>query len=462
MNSINRLLERQMKQLKLSLSEPPSKDTWVEFIRIVDRVYTQNEENRYLQERSLAISSKEMREALQREKDMSTQLAQAAKLTSIGTLASGVAHELNNPLAGIKGYAEIMLLANKLRPEEKTMIERIVVLVDRMSSSVKHLLKLARKPADTAIGAISLREIVQDTLELFSSQLVFENIEVEVNLPDENLKVKGEANRLISVIQNLVNNAREEFLRNGNEKNKKSKILIDIDHEQSLNGLICLRVKDNAGGIAPEIVDRIFDPFFTTKEVGMGTGLGLSLSRRLIEDLGGQLMAKSSDGESTFYVYLKRFVEDSLVSSISESPTPPVFNQFLAAKKSLLLVDDEIDMLTILGHHLNPFFDVEKTTSSLKAAELLNQRKFDYLVTDLKMPGISGDALIELARQLHQNIGIVMVSGHAAAAQDSIAKINDLGVVLVNKPLPDRETLISMILSTTTPNETEFATRKLN
>lgn len=109
MNKMSRLLSRQLKQHKLTEATPPTPDEWQAFLNTIERTYIQNEEDRYLQERSLSISSREMREALEREKKMSGELAHAAKLTSIGTLASGVAHELNNPLAGVKGYCEIMI-----------------------------------------------------------------------------------------------------------------------------------------------------------------------------------------------------------------------------------------------------------------------------------------------------------------------------------------------------------------
>jgi two-component system cell cycle sensor histidine kinase/response regulator CckA len=443
----NRVLLRQLKRLSLSSEQAPTAEKWLEVINFISSVYDQNEEDRYLQERALSISSREMREALQREKDLSSQLAQASRLSSIGTLASGVAHELNNPLGAVRGYSELMLEESQLSPEDKTRIERIVALTERMSSTIKHLLKLARKPEESMDANVNLATVVKDSLELFSSQMKYESIKVEVNLPPDGPEVVGDPHRLISVVQNLVNNARDEFLRADQTKLTNPLIQIGIDDSKSDSKYLCLTVKDNAGGIPKEIFDRIFDPFFTTKEVGQGTGLGLSLSRRIVEELGGTLTASTGDGNTEFFILLKRNqAVPETVASISSSAAKLTFARLPGTKQSLLLVDDEDDMLTVLNQKLKHFFDVTKTNSALEAVTILSSQKFDFLVTDLKMPNLSGDALIELARKSQPDIGVVLVSGHAAA-ELSKDKLVQTGVVLISKPLPNQEALIQLILS---------------
>lgn len=448
MVKLNRLLARQLKLLKLNREQAPTVEQWNALLEAVSRNYEQAESDRYLQERALSISSREMRESLTREKEMSLQLAQASRLSSLGTLASGVAHELNNPLGGVKGYAEMMLEESPLSSEDRGKLERIVALVDRMSNIVKHLLKLARKPEEKEVGPVTVQNPIKDSLELFKAQLKYDKITLEVNLPTENLTVWGDGHRLTSVFQNIVNNARDEFMRASEALPEAPKICIFVDSARSTQDLVCICIRDNAGGIPQKIIDRIFDPFFTTKEVGKGTGLGLSLSRTIIEELGGRLEVASVNRETSFFITLQRYkTESDSVQSIAQSTARSLFPRIPGHKKTVLLVDDDMDMLNVLEHKLQHIFKVAKTTSSAEAASWLKGQKFDILITDLKMPELSGDQLIQMARDLQPHIGAVLISGHAAAVEIDLSRLPGPKIVQIGKPLPENQILIQLILS---------------
>ncbi len=274
MSKLNRLLLRQLKMNKLDSAKAPDLAEWTTFLEAVSRNYDQNESDRYLQERAISISSREMRESLQREKEMSLQLAQASRLSSLGTLASGVAHELNNPLGGVKGYAEMILEESSIAESDRTKLQRIVALVDRMSNIVKHLLKLARKPEEQSIGPISVQDSINDSLELFKAQLKYDKIALDYDLPKDALMVLGDSHRLTSVFQNMLGNARDEFLRPNKVLNVAPKITVFLDAQRSNASHLCVCVRDNAGGIDKKIIDRIFDPFLRPRKLVKALVLG--------------------------------------------------------------------------------------------------------------------------------------------------------------------------------------------
>ncbi|MGE4133435.1 MAG: ATP-binding protein [Bdellovibrionales bacterium] len=443
---LNRILARQLKRLSLTEDQPPNLEQWHKILEYFSNTLKQNEEDRYLLERSLAISSKEMKERTEREREMSLQLAQASKLTALGTLASGVAHELNNPLGAVLGYADILAESPSLTEEERGLARRIAALVDRMAGTIRHLLKLSRKPSASDSMGVSLLEIIKDSLELFETQMAYENIHVHLALPAEPIIVDGGHGRLASVVQNLISNARDEFNRPGRTPVPGATIAIDLDPLRSTTETICLRVRDNAGGIPPEILSRIFDPFFTTKTVGKGTGLGLSLTKRILEEVGGSIAVESKDGETAFYVTLRRTKKlDTNVTSIRTAAQE--FPRLDVYKKRVLIVDDEADIVAILRHKLKNIFEIVSTTSPKHALDLIRTEKFDYVLSDLKMPEISGDDLLRQAGQIAPDMGLVLISGHAAASREDLLRKVQHDFVMIEKPLPDQDAFVRLILS---------------
>jgi len=316
-----------------------------------------------------------------------------------------------------------------------------------MSTTVSHLLKLTRKPVEK-LETIALPIVVQDSLELFNTQLKCENIEVVVDIPDTHSYVEGESSGVVSVFQNLINNSRDEFARIPIEYAGNRTIVISVDEAKCTDDSVCIKFSDNAGGISPEIINSIFDPFFTTKDIGKGTGLGLSLSRRRVEEFGGKMSVRSFNKETHFSIFLKRGnpkTATNKVTSISDTPAKLTFPRIPGNKKTMLIVDDEIDLLMVLDHKLKHIYEITKTTSAIEGRDLLCKKEFDLLVTDLKMPVISGIDLIELAKRVQPTIGTVLISGHAAAAEDCMNQIKRCSVTLISKPLPDIEKLVELI-----------------
>jgi PAS domain S-box-containing protein len=242
-------------------------------------------------------------EAEAREKELrekQSQLVQAAKLASLGELASGIAHELNNPLNNISlflGNALDRIQAGRLEPREFiASLERALQQTERAATIIRHLRTFART-APTEHEPVCLNEVVLSALSLVQEQLRLRDIKVELNLSPDEPAVMGSRIQLEQVFLNLVANARDAL---ASSEHKLIRISSIVQGE-----MVEVRVQDSGTGIPAEIQPHIFDPFFTTKPVGEGTGLGLSISYGIIEDHHGRVAVESADlGGSTFVIQL--------------------------------------------------------------------------------------------------------------------------------------------------------------
>ena len=233
------------------------------------------------------------------------QLIQASKLATLGTLASGMAHELTQPLNVIQVGSDFFL--KKLKKGEKisndelrTMAEEIGSHVDRASKVIKHMREFARQ-SDITRTRININEPIEDVFKVLGQQLRVHQIDVELDFDPHLPYIMADHNRLEQVFINLVTNAMyamdDKGLRLGNKKWKR---LLKIK-SFSADGQVVVTVSDTGKGIPAEIMDKIFEPFFTTREVGQGTGLGMSVSYRIISDYGGTIEIESEVDKGTTF-----------------------------------------------------------------------------------------------------------------------------------------------------------------
>ncbi|MEI7816003.1 MAG: ATP-binding protein [Desulfuromonadales bacterium] len=224
---------------------------------------------------------------------MEEQLRRSEKLASIGTLAAGVAHEINNPLTGILLYASILSGDKRLDSELLPDVERVIAETQRCAGIVKHLLEFSRESLPEK-GIIVLDAILDEVVTFFHNQPDFENIVISKNYGSDLPPIAVDPNQIRQVFINLVINAGHAMLQGGN---------LEITTCRSSDGkFICATLKDSGNGIAEENLARIFDPFFTTKSEG--TGLGLSISYGIIENNGGKIEVKSIVGEGTAFTVM--------------------------------------------------------------------------------------------------------------------------------------------------------------
>ena len=222
------------------------------------------------------------------------QLVQAEKLTSIGLLAAGVAHEVNTPLAGISSYTQLLLDSTPASDSRRDLLEKIEKQSFRASRIVNNLVNFARV-RDGEFREVNLNSLMLETVSLLEHQLWGQGVEVSLRLDPALPRTRGHEGKLQQVFVNLLMNARDAMPDGGS-------IVVRTRHWNS--GLV-VEVADNGKGIPGDVLHRIYDPFFTTKDVGKGTGLGLSVCYGIIQEHEGQIRARSRVGEgSTFTVHL--------------------------------------------------------------------------------------------------------------------------------------------------------------
>ncbi len=238
------------------------------------------------------------------------QLVQSEKMSAIGQLAAGVAHELNNPLGGILGYAQFTLekmkkSAGEGEPsKEQTTYIRYLTDIEtqarRCKAIVQNLLRFSRSSRTTDFEATDCNQVLRDTITFVEHQLHMNQIDLEVDLDEDLPPVPGNPGQLQQVFTNLIINAMHA-------SPPESRIVVSSRFSPALGefgGTVELAVHDRGSGISPENVNKIFEPFFTTKEVGKGTGLGLSVSYGIIKDHGGEIKVDSEPGEYTTFTVI--------------------------------------------------------------------------------------------------------------------------------------------------------------
>ena len=226
------------------------------------------------------------------------QVVQNEKMAAIGLLAGNIAHELNNPLTGIRSLAQILISEIKDENPLKNDLREVENAAARSQKIIENLLEFSKGGGlEEREQKIALNEVVERTLPMLKTAM--RDHRSEINLTEETTLVKAEPNLLQQVVFNLVNNACQAMTDPGT---------ISVETEIVKEGKaakVCLKVRDTGSGIPDEIKDAIFEPFFTTKEEGRGTGLGLSMSQSIIQNFGGEIRVESEVGKgSTFMVYL--------------------------------------------------------------------------------------------------------------------------------------------------------------
>jgi PAS domain S-box-containing protein len=221
------------------------------------------------------------------------QLLQAEKMSSLGKLAAGVAHQLNNPLGGITLFAKLIQEEYDLEEGAQEDLRRILKDAQRCRDTVKELLEFTRQTRHL-MRPHDVNQTISRTLFLLESQTLFQNIEIETDLDASLPLVQSDIQQLNHLFMNIILNAAQAMEEKG-RLTVKSSFLPDGDR-------VCIEISDTGPGIPEDILPRIFEPFFTTKEEGKGTGLGLSLAYSIVRNHGGNITAKSTPGQGTTFI----------------------------------------------------------------------------------------------------------------------------------------------------------------
>lgn len=355
------------------------------------------------------------------------QLVQREKLAAMGQLASGVAHELNNPLQGVLGYAELMLAAKPAELETEEL-RAIRDNANRAAGIVRNLLTFAGRNAN-ARGWHQINIIVRDALTGRQAELARSGTDLRLAVGDRLPLVYVDQIRLEDVIVNLVQNAEAAInaRREGNSisaivpPSAPGEIVVSTRLEHNPDRII-LEVADNGSGLKDDDLSRIFDPFFTTQEVGKGTGLGLSMCYGIVRQHGGHISALNRPtGGAVFTVDLP-VMTDSVIAASSAAtgvapppegfvpPPDPVFQIIepdeadvdrSPRRRTALVVDDEESNAALVRRVLvGAGYDVESTTLSRRALAMIERTAYDAVIADVKMPELSGQELYGRACQI--------------------------------------------------------------
>ncbi len=362
------------------------------------------------------------------ERLMQERLLQSEKMVSVGQLVSGVAHELNNPLTGIMGFTQL-LMARKLDEGVLRDLETIYTEAERASKVVQNLLSFARrKRTDKELSDINA--LIERVLELRNYDLRVKNIDVELDLDPRLPQTMVDPDQIQQVFLNLIINAEQAMIAASGEGKLKVR-------SQRKGDLIRLSLQDDGPGMEPETLRRIFDPFFTTKQAGEGTGLGLTISYGIIDEHNGRIWADSTPGRGTTFI-----IELPVVQGQGKPALRPVDEpENAVTARSILVVDDEESIQRLLGSLLEmDGHHVDTARNGEEALERIGRRRYDVVITDIKMPDMDGPSLYRRLQQLDAGLArrTVFITGDTVSP-DTRRFLQDVPNPCLAKPFKVRE-----------------------
>lgn len=367
-------------------------------------------------------------------KRLEAQFLRAQRMESIGTLAGGIAHDLNNVLSPILTAVE--LLQMRFTDESSQRLLNILhTNAVRGSEMIKQVLSFARG-VEGQYALLGPTHLIKEITKILTDTLP-KNIEITFSIPNNLWNVTGDATQLHQVLMNLCVNARDAMPQGGTLHLEAENLTVD-DHYTRMNteakpgNYACISVSDTGAGISQQNLSKIFDPFFTTKEQGQGTGLGLSTAVGIVRSHGGFLTVYSEEGRgSQFKIYLPAVEAAHLPAAQTLRADLPMGNG-----EWILVVDDESAIREIAKETLRTFgYQVLTAGDGTEALALFAQHKDEVrcVVTDMMMPFMDGVATIRALRRLAPDVKVIVTSG--LKANDKAAEAAQLGVTtFLHKP----------------------------
>ena len=363
----------------------------------------------------------------------------SSRLASIGEMAAGIAHEINNPLTGVIGFSELLLERKDLPEDTREELKIIYDGSQRVKEIIRRMLTFARQTKPQK-NDINLNEVMENTLELRSYVLRTANIEIIKDFDPELPEVFGDPGQMQQVFLNLIVNA-EYAMKKAPGRGK-----LTIKTER-LKDCVRIFVQDDGPGLSPEAKIKLFQPFFTTKAPGEGTGLGLALSLGIVKEHSGSLRAESQPGQgATFVIELPITTGDKQVDVKETSPEIKV----PAKKATVLVIDDEPSVRSLVhvmlaqnGH------TVDESDSFDKALDQLAGRAYDLIFLDVRMPGMSGTELYtEMTKRWPALVGqIIFITGDTSD-QATREYLTQHKVPYLSKPFDHKklEDMVALVL----------------
>lgn len=335
------------------------------------------------------LQSRLVEEQIHRLRELAQSMRQKEKQRLLETLVGGIAHELNNKLTPVQGFADLLPHTEDaaIRAGYAQCISKSVT---EASGIIRQLLHLSR-PETEKMQPLDMRDIIRDSMIMLKFKLRDRRVEAITSLPPEAALVHGDASQLKQVVMNLVLNAIDATEGIASPH-------LDVSLRNNGDARVVLHVRDNGSGIPPEIVDRIFDPFFTTKSPDQGSGLGLSVCQSIVRSHQGNLTVETTPGlGSCFSVSLPRISKRHEVIQ-TPAATAPAFSGSAAAENCgkpntrVLIVEDDDNVRHLLREMVARHFGsrIDLASNGLNALELTGKHRYDLVISDVRMPLMDG------------------------------------------------------------------------
>ena len=346
---------------------------------------------------------------------LETQLQQAQKMESIGTLAGGIAHDFNNILMGIQGNATLMLLKIESKHPNREKIKNIEKFVQNGTELTKQLLGFARR-GKYLVKTTDLNEVIKKSSSLFARTK--KEIQLHNNFNDEIWAVEVDSGQIEQALLNLYVNAWQAMPEGGDLYLKTRNVMLDSSDVKPFKvepgKYVEISISDTGVGIDRETRERVFEPFFTTKEMGRGTGLGLASVYGIIKSHGGYIdVSSEKEKGTTFTIYLPASENEA----VREKAVPA---EMLKGTGTILFIDDEKMILDVGCELLEELgYTVLSALSGREALDLFqkNSNKIDLVIMDMIMPGMGGGETFDRLRNINPNVKVLLSSGYSVDGQ---------------------------------------------
>jgi signal transduction histidine kinase len=359
---------------------------------------------------SLSEALRRAGESLQNEAELRSQLERSQRMETMGALAGGVAHDVNNQLASIVGQIN---LGKEMLPENHPVRRRLNKAedaADRCALMIKSLLSFTHQ-VKPQLRSVDLNTLIANTASMMD-RILGGLIRIELDLMPDLPPVLGEPIQLEQILFNLAVNARDAMPQGGR---------LTLRTEPEDTNQICWTVQDSGTGIVPDVLPHIFEPFFTTKPLGKGSGLGLAMVQSIVDAHGGRIEVNSQPGKGTeFRIFLNIYEEESATEE--ETPRATLQPKHFAGKRILVAEDDPNLRELLADAFTQARAQVETAPDGRIAWSMFQQSRYDLVISDQRMPECTGLELLAKIRKAQNTIPVILVSGYGLEGMEEELK----------------------------------------
>ncbi|MHC4780919.1 MAG: hybrid sensor histidine kinase/response regulator, partial [Planctomycetota bacterium] len=362
---------------------------------------------------------------------LEAEMIHVEKLHSLGTMVSGIAHELNNPLTSIIGFSELGMREGLAPDRHEGFFRSINSEAQKAHLVIQNLLDFARTPIEVECP-VSINDVLKSILGIRRLDLQATGIDLDEVYEDDLPDTVGDPKKIRQLLMNIINNAADA----AGDSRHRGKIAVRTEKGE---GRIVVEISDNGPGIPKPVLPKIFDPFFTTKTVGMGTGLGLSISHAMAVELGGRIDVESNEGEGTRFTVTVPIVVPQ--KRKGKPPSTAVFRERLGEKPKILIVDDEEVLVEMMENFLKfKGCEVDRAPDGEAGLSKISKNAYDIILCDIKMPNMNGREMVKQLQEKDPSAleKIVICSGDTVSP-DTQSFLRDSGLRTLNKPFTLKE-----------------------